>query len=210
MIRLCRSVEVHMMYALQLHAPDVSAALSALHRSLADAGPLRMRGRSTLVRWVCDWACCPVLSLRPHFHADGGLPWQCKPKRQQRTESLSGAPATPALPPPDTQVGRASGGWVHDAAVCVLPDVLASARGWFAIRLLQAIAAEEQQEQPEVDAWLVLMGTPSIHLGAPLPCLADPCSSPCIQRQCALIIIHGFHHVWLATLRMCVKDHAQE
>lgn len=197
------------MYALQLHAPDVSAALSALHRSLADAGPLRRRGRSTLVRWVCDWACCPVLSLRPHVPAAGRTPHsQRKPKRLRRTESRSATPATPVVPPSDSFGGTVGGGWVHDAAVCVLPDVLAAARGWFAVRLLQAIAADEQQEQPEVDAWLVLMGTPSIHLGVPRPCLtADPCWTAGSQWQRALVTVHVHHHFRLAIV---LAAHARE
>eukprot|EP00892_Ulva_mutabilis_P010006 jgi/Ulvmu1/7378/UM036_0038.1 len=159
-----KSVEVHMMYALQLHAPDAPAALNSLHRSIIDAGQLRRRGRSTLVRWVCDWACCPVLCLQPR-RSDGRKPPPTACPKRRSAGARSNTPATPAVPAHVGSPASRADSWEQDAAVCVLPDVLCVARGWFAVRLLQLILAEEPLEQPEVDAWHVLMGTPSIHLG---------------------------------------------
>lgn len=158
------------MYALQLHAPDAPAALNALHRSIIDAGQLRRRGRGTLVRWICDWACCPVLTLQPGGN-NAGRARQTRPKRKRRhvTGTRATTPSIPAVPSVADNLSSSTGSWVEDAAVCVLPDVMAVSRGWFAIRLLQLVLAEERPEQPEADAWLVLMGTPSIHLGTTGP-----------------------------------------
>lgn len=52
------------MAALSANYPNVHAALDALSKCLVDAGRFRHRGRGTLVRWICDWATSPNLSVQ--------------------------------------------------------------------------------------------------------------------------------------------------